>query len=44
MPIRPEDFATGGALLRGGATPGTVDAVVADFGEVGEPMQGFRER
>lgn len=31
-------------LLRGGATPGTVDAVVADFGEVGEPIQGFRER
>lgn len=32
------------ALLRGGTTPGTVDAVVADFDEVGEPMQGFRER
>ena len=32
------------ALLRGGATPGTVDAVVAAFDEAGEPMQGFRER
>lgn len=32
------------ALLRGGATPGTVDAVVADVGEAGEPIQGFRER
>ncbi|MGV0992633.1 MAG: acylphosphatase [Mycobacterium sp.] len=31
-------------LLRGGGTPGSVDTVVADFAEVGEPMQGFRER
>lgn len=31
-------------LLRGGDTPGTVDTVVADFGEAGEPMQSFRER
>jgi len=31
-------------LLRGGATPGSVDTVVADVGEAGEPMTGFRER
>lgn len=31
-------------LLQGGATPGTVDAVVADVGEAGEPIEGFRER
>ena len=31
-------------LLRGGSTPGSVDTVVAEFSEVGEPMQGFRER
>ena len=32
------------ALLRGGRTPGSVDTVVADFGEPGDPIQGFRER
>lgn len=32
------------ALLRGGATPGTVDQVLADCGPAGEPMSGFRER
>ena len=32
------------ALLRGGSTPGSVDTVVADFAEVGEPMPGFSER
>ncbi|MCB0931041.1 MAG: acylphosphatase [Mycobacterium sp.] len=32
------------ALLRGGATPGSVDTVVADLTEPGEPMHGFRER
>ena len=31
-------------LLRGGSTPGSVDAVVADFGPAGEPISGFRER
>jgi len=31
-------------LLRGGATPGTVDQVLADVGPLGEPMSGFRER
>jgi len=31
-------------LLRGGATPGSVDTVAAEFGEPGEPMSGFRER
>ena len=31
-------------LLRSGSTPGSVDTVVAEFSEVGEPMQGFRER
>lgn len=31
-------------LLRGGETPGSVDTVVAELGEPGEPMQGFRER
>jgi acylphosphatase len=31
-------------LLRGGSTPGSVDTVVADLGEPGEPMSGFRER
>jgi acylphosphatase len=31
-------------LLRGGSTPGSVDTVVADFAEVGEPMSGFSER
>jgi len=31
-------------LLRGGTAPGSVDNVVADFSEPGEPMSGFRER
>lgn len=31
-------------LLRSGSTPGSVDTVVADLGEPGEPMAGFRER
>jgi regulator of RNase E activity RraA len=31
-------------LLRGGSTPGSVDKVVADFADSGEPMTGFRER
>ncbi len=31
-------------LPRGGSTPGSVDTVVADLGEPGEPMSGFRER
>ena len=31
-------------LLRGETTPGSVDTVVADFGEPGEPMRGFGER
>ncbi|MFM9033775.1 MAG: acylphosphatase [Mycobacterium sp.] len=31
-------------LLRGGSTPGSVDTVVAEFGEAGESMPGFRER
>ncbi|MBU3707416.1 MAG: acylphosphatase [Mycobacterium sp.] len=32
------------SLLQGGATPGSVETVVADFAEVGEPMSGFSER
>jgi len=32
------------SLLRDGATPGSVDTVVADLGEPGEPMSGFGER
>ena len=32
------------SLLNGGETPGSVQTVVADFAEAGEPMQGFRER
>jgi acylphosphatase len=36
------------ALLNGGATPGRVDNVVADFAEPGQPLTpmepGFRER
>lgn len=32
------------SLLRGGATPGSVDTVVADLTDPGEPMSGFRER
>lgn len=31
-------------LLRGGATPGTVDNVVADWSEPGDQMAGFVER
>lgn len=31
-------------LLRGPSTPGSVDTVVAECGEAGEPMSGFRER
>lgn len=31
-------------LLRGDTTPGSVDTVVADIGQAGEPMPGFRER
>ncbi|MCI4676559.1 acylphosphatase [Candidatus Mycolicibacterium alkanivorans] len=31
-------------LLRSGSTPGSVDKVVADLAESGEPMSGFRER
>ena len=32
------------ALLNGNTTPGTVDNVVADVTEPGQPMSGFRER
>ena len=31
-------------LLRGDSTPGSVENVVADFTEPGQPMTGFRER
>lgn len=31
-------------LLRAPGTPGSVDTVVADVGEAGEPLAGFRER
>ncbi len=31
-------------LLRGGATPGHVDAVVHDWSDPGEPFEGFTER
>ena len=31
-------------LLRGGATPGSVDLVVDDWSEPGEPIEGFTER
>lgn len=31
-------------LLRGDTTPGSVDTVVADIGQAGEPLPGFRER
>ena len=31
-------------LLKGAATPGRVDNVVADFSQPGEPIAGFRER
>jgi acylphosphatase len=32
------------ALLQGGATPGEVTTVVADWAPAGEPMDGFTER
>ena len=32
------------SLLRGSDTPGSVDTVVAELGDPGEPLQGFRER
>ena len=32
------------SLLRGGDTAGSVDTVVADLTDPGEPMSGFRER
>ena len=31
-------------LLRGGTTPGSVDTVVAEYAQPGEPMTGFCER
>ena len=31
-------------LLRGGSTPGSVDTVVAEFADPGEPIPGFAER
>jgi acylphosphatase len=31
-------------LLRGGATPGSVDTVVAEYTQPGDPMTGFCER
>ena len=31
-------------LLRSGGTPGSVDTVVADWSDTGEPFVGFRER
>ncbi|MEI6253864.1 MAG: acylphosphatase [Mycobacteriaceae bacterium] len=31
-------------LLKGSATPGRVDNVVADFSQAGEALAGFRER
>jgi len=31
-------------LLRGGTSPGSVDNVVADFTEAGEPLRGFVEK
>ncbi len=31
-------------ILRGGSTPGSVETVVAEFAQPGEPMSGFRER
>jgi len=31
-------------LLQGGATPGRVDTVVADWTAAGEPIDGFAER
>jgi acylphosphatase len=31
-------------LLRSGETPGSIDTVVADWSDAGEPFEGFRER
>lgn len=31
-------------LLQSGRTPGSVDTVVADWSEAGDPFDGFRER
>lgn len=31
-------------LLQGGATPGRVDTVVADWTDAGDPIDGFAER
>ena len=31
-------------LLQSGTTPGSVDTVVADWADAGEPMRGFTER
>jgi len=31
-------------LLKNGATPGSVDRVIADWSEVGETLSGFTER
>lgn len=31
-------------LLRGGTTPGSVDLVVDDWAEPGDPIEGFTER
>jgi len=31
-------------LLRGGASPGSVENVIADIGAAGQPVEGFRER
>jgi len=31
-------------LLQSGATPGSVDAVVADWSQAGEPIRGFSAR
>ena len=31
-------------LLRGGTTPGSVDLVVDDWSEPGDPIEGFTER
>jgi acylphosphatase len=31
-------------LLQSGRTPGSVDTVVAEWSEVGDPMRGFSER
>ncbi|MGV0749712.1 acylphosphatase [Mycolicibacter heraklionensis] len=31
-------------LLQGGSTPGRVDTIVADWTDVGDPIDGFAER